>query len=204
MKHKILVVIILAVAVLLAGCNLSIGQTGTATPNPLDPTLIAQTVFAELTLNAPPTATIVLSTPTPASTPTPQASATPSLSPTITLTPTPSTPMISASVNTNCRTGPGVVYPVVGYLLVKDNSVPVVGRLSTNAWWVIQNPTRAGQVCWVWGQSTTVSGDLSLLPVATPPPTPTPTATPTITKTPTVTNTSLPTSTPTPTPTTAP
>jgi hypothetical protein len=199
MKMKILIAMILVGAVLLAGCNLTIGQVGTATPNPLDPTTIAQTVFAELTRNAPPTATLDLSTPTLASTATPQVTSTPTLSPTATLTLTPSIPMISASVNTNCRAGPGVVYPVQGYLLIKDTNVQVVGRLSTNAWWVIQNPSKPGQVCWVWGQTTSVSGDINSLPVATPPPTPTPTSTPTVTKTPTITNT--PTITPTPTPT---
>lgn len=190
--------VVLFLAAILAGCNLAIGAQATPTAAVLDPTNIAATVFAELTIKAPPTATIPLASATPADTATPQFTATASATATIAFTSTPSIPMISASKNTNCRTGPGVVYPVVGYLLLGDTS-QVMGRLADNSWWVIQNPNRPGQVCWVWNQTTSVSGDTGLLPVATPPPTPTPTNTPTITKTPTVTWTPTITLTPTPT-----
>lgn len=97
--------------------------------------------------------------------------------PTMTLTPlppeTPSTPYISVSVDTNCRTGPGQVYDYVGALLVGEEA-EVVGRESTGRFWYIRNPDNVTSYCWVWDQYATIRGDTSMLPILTPPPTPTP------------------------------
>lgn len=83
----------------------------------------------------------------------------------------PSGPMISASEDTNCREGPAPEYPRLGYLL-KGETSRVVGRHSQNTWWFINNPRNANQNCWVWGETTNVSGDTASLPVITPPPPP--------------------------------
>lgn len=91
-----------------------------------------------------------------------------------TLTFTPSVPMVSVSVNTNCRTGPSVAYDAVGALTTGETA-EVIGRDATGMYWIIPNPDGAGQ-CWLWGQYATVTGDTSGLPVYTPPPTPTPQA----------------------------
>jgi len=95
---------------------------------------------------------------------------------TITLTPTLENPMIHATTDTNCREGPGVVYDIVGYLLV-GKEVPVLGRLKGGGWWYIQHPTQSNERCWVWSSSTEVEGDTSDLPYIDPPPTPTPSPT---------------------------
>lgn len=86
-------------------------------------------------------------------------------------TPTSSTPMVSVSVDTNCRTGPGTAYDSVGALLV-GQSAEVVGKYSSANWWIIQNPNEPGS-CWIWGQYASVTGDTSSLPEMTPPPLPT-------------------------------
>lgn len=113
-----------------------------------------------------------------------------SFTPTITLSPTPSftptalIPQITVSVDTNCRVGPGRVYPRVGALLVGEIA-EVYGRDPTNRYWYIRNPDAADGYCWVWGEYATLTGPYLIVPVFTPPPTPTPTFTPTFTVTPT-------------------
>lgn len=84
---------------------------------------------------------------------------------------------ISVSVPTNCRVGPGEGYRRVGALQVGEFA-EVVGRNSTGNYWIIRNPTRAGETCWLWGQYASLTGDTSALPVFTPPAPPA-TATPT-------------------------
>jgi hypothetical protein len=86
---------------------------------------------------------------------------------------TPSAPMVSVSIDTNCRQGPGTVYPILGALLV-GQSAEVVGRSHNSDNWIIKNPNGYG-TCWLWAQYATVSGDTSGVPVVQPPPTPTPT-----------------------------
>lgn len=112
-------------------------------------------------------------------TPLPTFTLTPSPSPTITLTPTPiftatpSVPVISVSVPTNCRVGPGKAYDRVGALLVGEFT-QVYGRNLTGNYWYVANPDVAGGSCWLWGEYATLAGNLQALPIFTPPPTPTP------------------------------
>jgi len=94
---------------------------------------------------------------------------------TVTQTPTPSVPMVSVSQTTNCRTGPGTVYDLLGSL-VTGQSAQVVGKYSAMNYWIINTPGSSG-TCWLWGQYATVSGNTSGLPEMIPPPTPTPAAT---------------------------
>lgn len=109
------------------------------------------------------------------------------ISPTISLTATFEIPMVSVSMNTNCRTGPGTIYDYIGGLLVGEQA-EVVGRFGDGKYWIIKNPDRLGE-CWLWGEYATVSGSTLQLPEYTQPPTPTPTSTPTSTSTATVTPT---------------
>ena len=108
----------------------------------------------------------------------------PSLTPTQTLTATiaptvtPLVPQISVSVPTNCRTGPGKDYEMVGALLVGE-TVQVYARDPTGTYWYIRNPDDPSGYCWVWGGYATITGLAAIVPVYTPPPTPTPTFTPT-------------------------
>lgn len=143
-------------------------------------TAAAQTVIAGLTQDAPleiPSPTLELTLPptltlTPTFTPTETQTSTPFF------TATPLTPMISVSVPTNCRLGPGRAYDRAGSLLV-GQTAEVYGRDPSGNYWYIRNPGAGAQFCWVWGEYATLTGPFVLLPVFTPPPTPTPTATPT-------------------------
>lgn len=104
----------------------------------------------------------------PTLTPTP----TVTLTPTLTLTPTPSKPMVSVSVDTNCRTGPGKIYDWIGALLVGEQA-EVVGVSMDGQYWVVKNPDQAGE-CWLWGNYATVTGSTANLQQYITPPTPTP------------------------------
>ncbi len=101
---------------------------------------------------------------------------TPTLIPTATRTSTPSQPMVSVSVATNCRVGPGKIYQLVGGLPA-GQWVRVYARDPGGNYWFIRNPDRTSQFCWIWGEYATVIGPTGQLPVYTPPPTPTPTMT---------------------------
>ncbi len=150
------------------------GQGGTPTIPPAALTIAARTAVAALTQNAPPTVTPApppTATLPPASTPT--LTPLPTFTPTATFTPTPAKPMVSVSVDTNCRTGPGDAYDRVGALMAGE-SAEVLARDPYTQFWYIPNPDRPGDYCWVWGQYATVTGDTASLPVFTPPPTPTP------------------------------
>jgi hypothetical protein len=91
---------------------------------------------------------------------------------TVTLTPTQEKPMVSVSVDTNCRSGPGTIYDWIGGLLVGERA-EVVGRSVDGKYWIIKNPDQAG-TCWLWANYATVTGQTSGLAQYTPPPTPTP------------------------------
>jgi hypothetical protein len=105
------------------------------------------------------------------------------LPPSITPTFTQSIPMVSVSLDTNCRTGPGVNYDYLTALLVGEKA-EVVGKYTSVSptYWVIK---KGSITCWLWGQYATVEGDISSLPEMVPPPSPTPppTDTPTATAT---------------------
>jgi hypothetical protein len=102
---------------------------------------------------------------------------TPSLTPQPPNTNTPSVPMVSVSVDTNCRFGPGKGYELLGALLVGEQA-EIVARDPSGLYWYIKNPDRGG-FCWLWGNYATTTGNVGSLPVFTPPATPTFTPTPT-------------------------
>lgn len=137
-------------------------------PNALN-TSIAQTVAArqtEAVLNNPATATFTSAPETPTLTLEPTLSATPDF------TPTSETPMLSVSVDTNCRTGPDVLFERVGILLVGE-TVEIVGREPKGKYWYIRNPDESEKgvgYCWVWGEYATVTGNLLPLLYMSPAP----------------------------------
>lgn len=168
---------ILLLATVLLIVSLACVLPGTATPDPnFISTAIAQTIEAGVTQAVSSDVPIILESPTITQTFTPEL---PTLSPTVTLTPTPvftSTPLvplISVSVATNCRVGPGRQYDRVGALLVGEVA-EVYGRDPTGAYWYIRNPDSGPEFCWLWGEYATLVGNTGVLPVYTPPPTPTP------------------------------
>ena len=147
-----------------------------ATPMPdqnLLGTMVAQTVAAGQTQAALSVTPISIVTATPTLTFTPTLSPTPTLTFTPVFTSTPLIPLITVSVPTNCRVGPGKVYERVGALLVGEVA-EVVGRDPTGNYWYIRNPDVSGDFCWLWGEYATLTGNFAALPMFTPPPTPTP------------------------------
>lgn len=136
-------------------------------PNALS-TSIAQTVAArqtEVALNNPATATFTSAPELPTLT----------AEPTLTVTPdytaTPLTPLISVSVDTNCRTGPGAIFERVGILLVGETA-EIVGREPKGEYWYIRNPDEDPENCWVWGEYATISGSTLYLSYLSPAPPP--------------------------------
>jgi hypothetical protein len=161
-----------------------------STPAPADfgllETAIVQTVIGAQTQSAVPGPSLAAD-----ALPSAFLSETPTATPTVTETATPfytftpPIPLISVSVATNCRSGPGKVYDYRGALLV-GKTVEVFGRDPSGNYWFIRDPDGEGDFCWVWGKYATISGNVSNLPLHTPPPTPTasPTPLPSFTPTP--------------------
>ncbi|HSG44761.1 MAG TPA: SH3 domain-containing protein [Anaerolineales bacterium] len=113
-------------------------------------------------------------TETPTSTPeTPTLTLEPTITPTSDFTSTPGIPMISVSVDTNCRVGPGAIFQRVGILLVGETA-EIIGREPKGEFWYIRNPdadSSGAEYCWVWGEYATISGNtLPLLFLSPPPP----------------------------------
>jgi uncharacterized protein YgiM (DUF1202 family) len=171
----------------ISGCTLSeiFGNQQPIDQNQIR-TAVAQTIETTLTIGA---LLESLNKPTLTGTPVPQVviptatgqSVIPTMSPSAFLTDTPTTtnipvpiiastpvvPLIHSTVNTNCRSGPGSNYDVVGYLMIGDR-VEVHGKNTNSTWWYIQNPDDLSKYCWVWNQTTTVEGNKSIIPVITP------------------------------------
>ncbi|MEA3349535.1 MAG: hypothetical protein U9Q82_02815 [Chloroflexota bacterium] len=136
-------------------------------------TVVAATIQAQQA--QPPSHKKPTLTSTQAAVPPPPTDAPPQESPTATLSPTPSVPVVSVSKDTNCRSGPGKDYDILGILNTSEQA-EVVGKYPPADSWIIQNPDHAG-TCWLWGQYAQVSGNTDDLPVMQPPSTPTPTFT---------------------------
>ncbi len=171
--------LMLIILVPTVGCNMPGSSPPPATEVDQDKlsTEVAETVAARLLLTQAqgelvviPSDTLPPATQAPTDTPAPVVTDIPVATATLAV------PVISASVDTNCRTGPSKLYdPPVGVLLV-GQTAKVHGRHADGTWWYIENTRRAGSYCWVWAETTSVNGDTSTLPVITPPPMP-PTAT---------------------------
>lgn len=172
---KLKPILLSVIVLLIASLACSLPGTPTQEPNILG-TAVAETISAGLTQNAaePIVPITGLGTPTFTATPeVPTISPTATLSPTPVFTSTPLVPLVSVSVPTNCRVGPGKIYDRVGALLVGETA-EVVGRDPTGNYWYIRNPDQSNDFCWLWGEYATVTGNYAVLPMFTPPPSPTP------------------------------
>lgn len=167
-KKKLALLLPAFLVIVLTACNLPGGQS-------TEESDLALTITAQSFLLNPSASPVAQETATPGFTSTPE------FTPTITLTPTPSVPTVTVSQNTNCRTGPGTQYDLIGALLI-GQSATVVGKNTANNYWIINNPGKSG-TCWLWGQYATVAGNTSGLTEYAVPPTPTPSPTPTATAT---------------------
>jgi hypothetical protein len=92
-----------------------------------------------------------------------------------TVTPTPTLEFVEVevSLSTNCRTGPNIAFDYVGALLVGERT-QVVARTDVPGYFIVNNPDRPGQTCWLWDRHATIFGDPTRLPMVESPPTPTP------------------------------
>lgn len=99
-------------------------------------------------------------------------------------TPEPGDPVaqVIARAGVNVRTGPGVVYPVIGIAPFGAQS-EVVGMSADGTWWVVNVPAALNGHGWVADEYVAVenAGNVMVIPA---PPTPTPVSTPTATATP--------------------
>lgn len=170
-------------ALLLASLACSAPDFFAPDPNAVN-TSVAQTVAAMITQSTqqvtfPPTleatltstATFMPEQPTALQTLTASFTTTPSFTPTSTIS------LISVSVDTNCRSGPGKIYDREGALLV-GQVAEVFARDPASDYWYIRNPDADPEFCWIWGKYATLIGPSLHLPAFTPPPTPTATLTP--------------------------
>lgn len=113
-------------------CNAFAGRTGSSLPPPPTPSELPATAVVP-------------------------ADDQPSLAPTVTLPPD-SSPVeaqgtLRILVDLNIRSGPGVRFDRVGFLL-RDERATVIGRDPDSGWWRIQCPPAAdGPECWVSGGS---------------------------------------------------
>lgn len=172
MKQKKLLYVLVLIIVLILSCNLgtnipSEGDTGESTIDPqvLIDQAVAETMAAQTQITGSVQETVAAMGSNP-----------------LQITETPMIPVgseirkINVSLETNCRSGPGPAYEILGVLFVGEDA-EVVGRSAASDNWVIKLPSNPSITCWLWGQYATVNGDTSSLPVVAPPPTPTPTIT---------------------------
>jgi len=190
MTRTIRYAFILLILILLSGCNFPTASTPTKVE--VDEgairTSVAETLAAQISevdeepSVEPPAPPQDTDTPPPApeeptwtdsAPPTETPTYTPSITPSLTPSLTSLVPRVSVSLDTNCRIGPGAGYDKIGVLMVGESAV-IVAQEQTGNYWIIENPDKSG-TCWLWAQYATVSGNVSGLPLLTPPPSPTPT-----------------------------
>ena len=83
----------------------------------------------------------------------------------------PTKPMLSVTVATNCRSGPGIKYPITGSILIGDSYEVTARGPSTHPYVIIRNPG-GGADCWAWLEFATITGDTNPLPILAAPPAP--------------------------------
>jgi hypothetical protein len=73
-------------------------------------------------------------------------------------------PTAIATINTNCRSGPGKKYPKISNLGA-DLRASIQGKDATGTWWYIQNNKKGSGLCWISAETVKVEGDTSGLPI---------------------------------------
>ncbi|HEY9151392.1 MAG TPA: SH3 domain-containing protein [Anaerolineales bacterium] len=103
--------------------------------------------------------------PTSASTPTSAFPASSTLTPSPTLSPTPGAPQLTPKSSVvNCRSGPDVAYASLDTINSGQTAV-IAGKNENSTWWYVHDPNNSSVFCWVSASVSTVSGNLSNLPV---------------------------------------
>lgn len=169
MKRGLLVLVVLILVFSLAGCNFPLfgGQSDSdsAVKTAVALSVALTQLAATQTAAIPPAQSTDLPTALP-STALPTATLPP------TLTPTLAGVWLSVLENTNCRSGPGTMYDWVT-LISAGQMVEALARNSINDYYYVRNPNASSGFCWLWSQYSSISGNITTLPVFTPQPTPT-------------------------------
>lgn len=169
MKSKPIALLIGLAVVFACACNFSSPINSEPTLDILAVQLAQQTIEARLTETAMLIPVAGGETPMPTAIPTIQKT-----SPVITIQPSVSptkistVPLVTVSINTNCRSGPNIVYDYKGALLVGEKT-EVLGKHPEKSWLLVKNPDDVGQ-CWITSQYATITGDISQLPTPELPP----------------------------------
>jgi len=88
--------------------------------------------------------------------------------------PTSSVPLLSVSMDTNCREGPNyLIWKAIGAVKIGQKA-EIVAKYDKGHWYIVKNPANPNERCWVTDQYATIEGDTSMLPKVSIPPTPTP------------------------------
>jgi hypothetical protein len=178
MKNKLGVVLALIFVLLLAACATQPAATQTATEIPTE---VATTQVVNTQTVIPTEEATFTPTSVPTATSLPTATATLELTATIesTLLPTTNNVVTSSDIsltlnaNTVCRKGPATNYHSV-VTIPAGIKVKAVGRLANStSYYLVENPTIAGEYCWVYSEGATLEGNRALLPISEPLPSPT-------------------------------
>ena len=168
MKYSRMEVTLAAAMMFLGGlaCQLPISFESQPNPEAVELAIVGTTVaLTELA----PTAPLVVTATTDPDVP-PPATATAVATATASATPPPSAQLTE---NTNCRSGPLLVYDLITTLLT-GQEVEIVGRNAAGDYWYVLDPDNPARGCWLWGRYAQASASAGQVPVFTPPPTPTP------------------------------
>ncbi len=83
--------------------------------------------------------------------------------------PTPSTPQATPNTTAvNCRSGPDVGYDAKD-TINQGQVAQITGRNDDSSWWYVIDPNNTSVFCWVSASVVTTAGNLTGLPVITPP-----------------------------------
>jgi uncharacterized protein YgiM (DUF1202 family) len=153
------------VACNLSGASSAVDQNANSTATAIFQTLEAQS--AELTAQAGGQPQAPAATAQPPAATQPPAQTQPTAAQPGQATAASGVPTVTATSNTNCRSGPDRKYPKVSNLGATLRAT-IQGKDSTGTWWYIQNNKKASGFCWVSSETVKVEGDTSNLPIITP------------------------------------
>jgi hypothetical protein len=139
---------IIALAFVLAACNIGVKAPLPANVNEAVATIVAQTLQAATEL------AVKGSTAEP---PTPVASPLP---------PTTSAPVLTINDPTNCRSGPGTNFQLI-MAFTPGTKLLLLGKDTADNYWLVQIP-QTQNTCWVPGEYATAGGNFAGLPEVTP------------------------------------
>jgi hypothetical protein len=151
----------------------AVGTDAQATMQAAAPTSAPPTNPPAATETSMPTATLApTEAPPPTEIPAPTETPAPVVTPISGPTSGPSGEIAHVDQNTYCRTGPSMDYSSM-FIALAGTDLNIVSQTTISSYVIVQNPKNSAQTCWLWTHYVNVNGDISSLPVVTPPPVPT-------------------------------